>query len=448
MSVNQKFEPIRGGIFRDSVKRYKAILSLLILAPGGLEAEPVNSLHETSPSELERRVYRLETLVQTALRDNPGLQGARTVLDAARERIGVAGRLENPSLSLSYADDSAFNSEGEMGYEIGFAQKFPITRRLQLDRWIAEDALALAEAEIAERERKLRTEVEFAVFALAEANAHRERLDRLIELNRKSLRFIESRVELGEASEVDVNRIRLEIYSLEQTLRQAQNRAVIQEATLLELCALPESTRIQLDFHFEAPSEVYALPALTNDALEAHPSYVVAQRMLQLAEKNLSLAQAGRWGDIEVEFFFEEERGVDEPGGLGRDRFFGIGLSVPLPIYDQNQFAVAERRSDRDRLRWELRGIESSLRHAASAEREIAARISAEVVDSQRELIAVMESNLEVMNDAYTAGQVSLTDLFRTQEQNLRIQSTQLALLRELAESLSRWRAATGLTLP
>ena len=58
-----------------------------------------------------------------------------------------------------------------------------------------------------------------------------------------------------------------------------------------------------------------------------------------------------------MEVFFEEERGVDEPSGLGRDRFFGIGVSIPLPLHDKNRGEIeASRYRERaSRLRTECR---------------------------------------------------------------------------------------------
>jgi hypothetical protein len=49
------------------------------------------------------------------------------------------------------------------------------------------------------------------------------------------------------------------------------------------------------------------------------------------------------------------------------------------------------------------------------------------------------------MNDAYESGLISLTELFRTQEQRLKIEIFQLTLLHDYEQSLVDWTATTNL---
>ena len=51
------------------------------------------------------------------------------------------------------------------------------------------------------------------------------------------------------------------------------------------------------------------------------------------------------------------------------------------------------------------------------------------------------------MNAAYSAGQVSLAELFRSQEQGLRMQSAQLTKLHDFEQAMIRWKAATAQVL-
>lgn len=425
------------------ISKYKR--KLLFVGYSGLLLLPAMPV-VGSEEPVAERAYTLEQLVATALRQNPSLQAARYLRDAASGQVEQAGRLENPSLQLSYSTDQAFNNEGESGFGVGFAQRFPVTSKLRLEREVAQEAVRLADAEIANAERQLRQEVEFAVFGAVQVSAELDLLNQLSELNAKSLEFIESRIERGEASAVDANRLRLEIYSIRQTQRQLMNREIAWKTQLRLLCGLSEVDLVVVSYDLQRmPSELVELPRFERTALEAHPEYQVAFQKLRMSEKDLALARAGRWGDVELELFYEEERGVDEPGGLGRDRFLGIGLSIPLPLHDRSRGTLTSLRAARARLQWELKAVEAQLKLEAQAQRQIAERLYQQVVDYQQAIPPTVESNLKVMNEAYASGQIGLTELFRTQEQSLRIQTNQLELLRELAESLSRWRSTTGL---
>jgi len=387
----------------------------------------------------------LDALVELALPQNPNLQAARTVLDAAKGRQEQSGRLDNPSLILGYASDRAFNAEGELVLRVGFAQKFPLTRRLELERSAAKDAILLAEVEIADAAHHLREKVEFAAYALTETLAEQALHAKVLELNRTWLGFIESRIERGEASEVDVNRLKLEIYSLEQEQQGLANRELLRRAELKRLCGLGMGETLDFDFEFFVPESPLDLPEMDAAILESHPEYRVDAQMLALATKNLELAKVARWADIEVEVYFQEERGVDAPGGLGRDRFFGVGLSIPLPLHNRSEGNVAEREAQRKRLEWQLLGTEARLRSEAATQRELVGRLHAQILNYRSEVTPTLDANIELMKTAYAGGQISLTDLFSTQAQSLHLQTKELQLLQQLAEALSNWQVATGL---
>ena len=63
-------------------------------------------------------------------------------------------------------------------------------------------------------------------------------------------------------------------------------------------------------------------------------------------------------------------------------------------------------------------------------------------------LTQLVEKNIVEMNAAYSAGQVSLAELFRSQEQGLRLQSAQLTKLHDFEQAMIRWKAATAQVLP
>ena len=56
----------------------------------------------------------------------------------------------------------------------------------------------------------------------------------------------------------------------------------------------------------------------------------------------------------------------------------------------------------------------------------------------------IVEQNLNDMNVAYESGLVSLTDLFRSQEQRLKIEFFQLTMLHDYEQALVDWKAATN----
>jgi cobalt-zinc-cadmium efflux system outer membrane protein len=131
------------------------------------KAEPARS-----PSELEAPPYSVPSpaavptgavssidLVRRAMSANAGLAAARLDVDRARARLRQAGLRPNPSLDLERRTGRFTGSSGEGEASVGVAVPLELfgqrARRVDL----AEVELDAAEAEIAERERQLASEV-------------------------------------------------------------------------------------------------------------------------------------------------------------------------------------------------------------------------------------------------------------------------------------------------
>ena len=153
---------------------------------------------------------------------------------------------------------------------------------------------------------------------------------------------------------------------------------------------------------------------------------------------------AERWGDIAVEVFFENERSVDEPDGIGTDRFFGIGVSIPLPLNNQYRGAIAEGRAYRRQVEKEMDAVSLNIHNQAEALRKKASALYAQAFNYRQNITLLVDQNLKDMNAAYSSGQISLTELFRSQEQRLKLQSTYLSMIKEFEITLIDWEAATS----
>jgi len=388
-----------------------------------------------------------EQAVQLAIANNSLLQAARSVVAQAEGRVEQAGRWRNPELGISYAGDQAFNDEGEQSFGLAFSQRFPVTKRLQLEKAVAVKEVEVARAEIENEVRLLTQKVQLAVVALATTEAELALREKLNELNLEFLEFIESRIQTGEASQVEADQLRIALYAIDQESHHLEHLLTAQEAALRELMGVKPEFEIHLDSAvFVAPAKP-VLPDFDKSLLYAHPAYRVRQLLLELAEGRIASARAERWADVAIEIFYEEERGVDTPDGLGRDRFFGIGLSVPLPLHDRNEGNIAERRASRTEMHWRLQATASKLQIEASMQRGLVDALYSQAHEYESGVIALVERNLEAMQDGYANGQISLTELFQTQSQRLKIQSTHIEVLSELANARIHWSAATGVDL-
>jgi cobalt-zinc-cadmium efflux system outer membrane protein len=189
------------------------------------------------------------------------------------------------------------------------------------------------------------------------------------------------------------------------------------------------------------------MPVLSLEMLQSHPEYQFKALLAEMAQKQTALAEAERWADIAVEIFFEEERGFDEPSGLGRDRFFGIGVSIPLPIHDTNRGEIEAGRIRETKIHQEMSSLGLRLQNEADTLRRNAEATYRQAATYKESAVELVEQNLADINRAYAAGQVDLGEVFRVQEQRLTIKTAQLELWHELKQILIEWEAATARNL-
>ena len=389
------------------------------------------------------RVTKAQAVAQ-ALQANAGLMAARTTIDRAQGNFNQAGRWSNPELSLDYATDETFNDEGEYGFALGLEQRFPVTNRLRVQKAIAQDEIELAQVEVANQTRLLVQAVELSINTVAELQAQIALRQERRALNQQFADFLESRIETGEASLIETNQIKIEIYAVDQELQQLQNERAEQLTVLRQLMGVAEGVEVVPQVDFKLPQTVPDLSLLTQESLQNHPEYRMKYLLLRIADKRVSVAKAERWADIALRVFFEEERGVDDPGGLGRDRYVGVGVSIPLPLMDRNDGAIEASRAQQRQMKYELEYVGSKLRSAAKIQRARALSLYTQAQDYQTNLTQLVNKNVADMNTAYSAGQISLTELFRAQEQALKIQSTHIEMLHDYEQAMIYWKAATA----
>ncbi|MDG2170012.1 MAG: TolC family protein [Opitutales bacterium] len=402
-------------------------------------------LHISPLQAQERLTLSKETAVALALQNNMSLAAARITVEQAEARRTQAGRLSNPELKIDYANDRTFNNEGEYRLGIGFEQKFPVTKRLSLLKQIADIEIELAQSEIQNHERYLRREVETNVLIIAQTTEQIELRESQILILQQLAEFVESRVRIGEASNFEVNQIKLELFSVHEEIHELENDRTEEIGHLRHLLGLALDTPLQIDYAYTKPKAAKQLPTVTDSLLREHPAIRQKRLLAQIAGSQTTWAMANRWEDITVGLFLNNNRGVDQPIGRKTDNFLGLTLKVPMPIHNNNQGRIAERRLQQRQFELELEALVLEKRSSAHTLEIKMTNLYKQIDEYEAEVTELVDQNLRDMNDAYESGLISLTELFRTQEQRLKIEIFQLTLLHDYEQSLVDWTATTNL---
>lgn len=390
----------------------------------------------------------IERVVQEALANNPDLDAARHAIEMARGRLRQAGLWPNPEVEIDGRDDFLFSGEGERGGSAGFAQRFPVARRLGRAKDVARVDIALAEAELRDAERLLAGEVSRLGYRLVVLRRKEEVQDEVIRTAESLAKAAQRRFDVAETSEADVNLLRIEAGRLREERVLLDIEARKAESSLAELLGRAPDAPIQLTTDLEAQVPLRPRDQIVSQALSRRAD--LAQRRLE-ADRGAAeerLARAERWEDWTAGLAYQGDRAVFEPPGSGAplgtarvqaDQFVGLRLTIPLPLWNRNQGRIAEARASQNRAGARLVGAElKAKREVETASFEVE-RLEDVVRVYRDQILRLTDRNIKLVGQGYAEGLVGIAEVLQTQQQYATLRQAYYDALGEL------WRARIDL---
>ncbi len=383
----------------------------------------------------ESLVLTESQLAQRIRSQNPDLIAARLLIDEALGRMKDAGRLENPSLQTT----PRFNTtSGERGIEFNLSQKFPVTRRLRLEKDLSVTEVQSARWEILERENQLIGEALEAFVRLLALRQRRELLAEQTKIAATLADRLDASAKKGEASLLDAVQARMQ-----STRTQVQTASLGAEeqkflAILHPLLGMEPSRPLTISGNL-APSH---LPRAA--ASEQRPALHLARLATVAAEQDTALQRAKSFSDVSVGLVAGLERNLDEPVGMQNEQIVGLQMVIPLPLWNRNQglveasLACADRRSKEHLALQRRMNLEAS---AATAEMKQWSQLIAEI---DTKLLPLVQQQTEFTEQALSKGQAQPMDVFRSREQLLTIQISRLDALENFHLARARFKTIQG----
>lgn len=397
-------------------------------------------------------------IVQRALESNRDLLAARQRVAEAQGLLRQAGLRVAPTIELELATGRPLGTRGEEEYSAAYFQPIETGGKRLRRTTVAQQGVALAEAELADRSRQLVFDVKTRVAELRASQRKADAIERLVGASRESYRLTQARVVEGDAAALDERLMATEV------ARADAQRATFGGRRASALLDLARFAGLQL-----APtagiagepieSRDLSLDDLKVRATRARPDLLIARALEAQAEAELALAQAEGIPDLTASVRYarrnsliENLYGLSSIGALSpltdRDHVLGVGLSIPVFTSGRNRGNVeaATGKLSAARLHREYiqaaipQEIEAAFRRWTAA-RETVALFEHGVIDQS-------ERNLDVMRQALALGQLRVLDVLNEQR---RLIDTELAYVdaqTELAEAAADLERAVGEDLP
>src|SRR6266542_3018857 len=390
-------------------------------------------------------------LVRRALTANAQLAATRLEIDRARARLRQAGLRPNPSLDFEQ-QNGVLNSPGERGTTIGFSMPLELAgqrgRRIDLAR--AE--LEASEADVADRERRLASEVRLAYIETLAALREMEVTQNLYSLDVETARIVEARVEEGDAAPLELNLLRAEVDRLRARRALVEGRLQASATRLKQLVGMAQDEQFQLRKTLMAPllpDPPASLDAAVAIALRTRPDLRFARLSENVALAGYRLVKAQAAPQVTAFVQYSDVLGTFDTtpiGGLNdRDRLLAFGVSVTLPIFNRNQGAKSEAQLAIAQAQRRREFTESVVRAEVTAAYRRYEAAQASVRTYERGVIERSEQNVQTMRAAYQVGAFRVTELLAEQRRLVDMQREMTEALAERYRALAELRAALGI---
>lgn len=424
--------------------------------PGAAVADP--GVAKTSP--LVARYFdpaqgtSSSDLVRRALASNGELAAARLDIERARARLRQAGLRPNPTVDFEQTTGRFTGSAGESETSVGVAVPLEIGGRRRSRVAAAQIELEAAEAEVADRGRRLAGEV---LTLHAEALASLRELEITQDLSDIDLRttaVVQARVNEGDSAPIELNLLRVEVERLRSRRALVEGRLRGALLRLKSLTGIPAAETLRLREGLDRPAlplPPASLDAAVDIALRTRPDVRLARLTEEAAQAGLRLARAEGRPEVTAFTKYTVSRGVfdDTPVGVltDKDKLLSFGVSVSVPLFNKNQGAKAEAAVAVTQARTRREFLEQVVRsEVADAFTRYEASRDALLVFEQG-VLARSKENIRVIRAAYEIGAFSVTELLSEQRRLVDSQREYTEALSEQYKALADLQQAMGAPL-
>jgi outer membrane protein, heavy metal efflux system len=424
------------------------VLGVVLVWGVGLVAGP---MADAQPA----RALTVDEWVTLALRSNPELRAARAELEAAAARVRQAALRPNPMLDLG--GQKAISPDNNLS--VGLTLPLDLNGRKQGRVGVAEREVEVRHAQLADRQRRLRADVQMKVGEALAARRALEVTDELLGVSRNALILVAERVCQGAAPALDENLMRVEVNRLEAGRLIQASRVEIASLQLKALAGAMPDEPLDVQGDLASPPPRTPEPAdVLSRAVELRPDVRAARAEAAMAQARVRKEQAeGRW-DASVNVGYQRQdmgfnlRGLTDTGATRQIQdvfhYFGAGVSVILPVRNGNEGNVAAAGAEATAAERRREFSELVVRQEVTAAlaQSDAARRTVELYE--RGVRGVARANVEVLRQSYGLGRATLLDVIAEQRRYIEVENGYTDVLRHAWDAAVELERAVGGAVP
>ncbi|MEO6754031.1 MAG: TolC family protein [Chthoniobacteraceae bacterium] len=282
----------------------------------------------------------LDVLVAETVAKNPELKFYEAEIAAAKGGRMTAGEWANPELSgelgIKRVHDLAGNKIGDGPvWSVSLSQTFEFPGRINLRKAIANRQVALAQLGLEQFRAALAMRARTLGYQLLAAQQRAEATREVTRHFQDLLAVLVQRDAAGVAPMLEMRIIEASAFTLNRRASEARIAARNAQFELNQLRGVPVSTPVEVA-HADIPLKI-APPVEVLMAMAREKNFDIRARIAELEQQGLRvhLSKNEQWPSVTVAPYFRGEEASD------RQREFGLGVKVPLPLLNRNQGNIA-----------------------------------------------------------------------------------------------------------
>jgi outer membrane protein TolC len=273
-----------------------------------------------------------EDYVAAALTRNPGVHQAIRNVQLLGYRVPQVTSLEDPMITLiPPTGDMTETAAGMMDGQVGISQRLPFPGRLSRRGKIAEQEVRMAFATLVDVRVRTISSVATAYYDYYLADVSIDITQESEQLLGQIREVAAARYRAGTATQQDVLRAEVELYSLTNDLITLEQRRATAQARLNVLINRPVESPLPPPQGFALDTVEWKLPAALDQATEANPQLVRLREQIKRDLQAIKLARLEYFPDLRVGFSYTFIGSGISPVATGNDNWsLPFGLNLPI----------------------------------------------------------------------------------------------------------------------
>lgn len=393
---------------------------------------PSGTSVEKMPVALAEKPFTLAEAEMQATAFHPALKAAGARVRAARGNWVQVGLQPNPEIGYS---GSEIGNDGRAGQQGGFvSQEIVRGNKLELNRAVAAREQAEAETRVEITRWQVVTTVRKSYFELLAAERSLALARQLNEIAAQSVSVSQRRLQAMDVPKTSLLQSQIESESAALLEQQGAERVAAARRRLAAALGAPDRQFGNLEDVFSQPLPELSYETVRDRLAADSPELAEFRVAVERARWAVARASAGRKQNVNVQAGVQYDNATEDP-------IANVQLSMPIPLHDRNQGAIAQACGElaAAQAALEARQIAIDQRLAAALRDYQTAR--ERVSKYTDKILPAAKETLELINTGYRQGELDYTQVYNVQQTYA---AKNLSYLQDLQTAWQRWAEIDG----